>query len=200
MRTPVILGLIVAAVAVAIVMWLRSQDTAGPAARSAPGSGSATVSRSAATGGAATQMVPPAQGVRRLGAEERRQLGERIAAARERARTRGASTGGSAPALDDTIRLEQVGKTVQAALQEAIPILADCYGAKPSGATAMVAMTMISDPDLGTVIDTDALKDRDGQPLARELDDCLRTAIESLALPPLDVGGRLPLEYSFVFD
>lgn len=200
MRTPVILGLIVAAVGVAIVMWLRSQDTAGPGARPAPGSGSTAVAGSAATGGAATPTVRPPQRVRRLGTEERRQLGERIAVARERVRAGRTSAGGPAPALDDTIQLEQVGKTVQTALQEAIPILAECYGDKPSGATATVAMTMISDPDLGTVIDTDAMKDREGKPLGRELDDCLRTAIESLALPPLDVGGRLPLEYSFVFD
>lgn len=156
--------------------------------------------------GSASPKREPIRRVQRLGTEERKQLGAQIEAARERARaTRSTSSvggagSGSAPVLDDTIVLEQVGPTVQASLQEAIPILAECYGDKSAGATAAVQMTMISDPDLGSVIDTDALKDHDGKPLAPELDDCLRTAIESLALPPLDVGGRLPLQYSFVFD
>ena len=197
MRKPLILGLILAGVAIAFVVWLRAQRDAGSAAGPAPGTRSTTVTRSGSTGSAAVPAVRPPQRVRRLGVDERRQLGERIAAARVRARTQPTA----APALaDDTIRLEQVGPTVQASLQEAIPILAACYGDKPAGATATVVMTMISDPDLGTVIDTDAMRDRSGAPLGSELDDCLRTTIESLALPPLEVGGRLPLQYSFVFD
>jgi hypothetical protein len=200
MRKPLILGLILAGAALAIVLWLRTQREAGPAAGPAPGAGSATVTGPATTGGVAVPAVRPPQHVRRLGAEERRRLGEQIAAARDRARAQ-PTPAGAAPALaDDTIRLEQVSATVQASLREAVPILAACYGEKPAGATATVGMTMISDPELGTVIDTEAMRDRGGAALAPELDDCLRTAIESLALPPLEVGGTLPLEYSFVFD
>ena len=61
-------------------------------------------------------------------------------------------------------------------------------------------MILTSDPEVGTVIDTQAIHDRAGQALPPALDDCLRTTMESLALPPLAAGGKLPLEYSFVFD
>ena len=95
---------------------------------------------------------------------------------------------------------------MKAALDAAIPILAECYTATGGRVdanaikTAAVRMTMFSDPDVGTVIDTEAMEDPDGRPLARALDNCLRSTIESLALPPLEVGGKLPLEYSFRFD
>jgi len=42
--------------------------------------------------------------------------------------------------------------------------------------------------------------DGDGKPLPAKLDDCLRSSIEMLELPPLEVGGHLPLLDSFVFD
>ena len=67
--------------------------------------------------------------------------------------------------------------------------------------TAVAQMTMTSDPELGTVIDTDAIKDENGQPLDPELDTCLRDTIDSLALPPLGPrAGKLPLQYSFRFS
>jgi len=204
MNRRVVLGLVLVCVAVAIALWLRSRrGTEVPAnPRTSGGSGAAT----APAAGSGRPVKGPIQRVQRLGAEERKQLGAQIEAARERARVArstsaagGAGTG-SAPVLDDTITVEQVGPKVQAAFKEAIPILAECYGNQSAGATAAVQMTMISDPDLGSVIDTDAMLDGDGKPLAPELDDCLRTTIESLALPPLDVGGRLPLQYSFLFE
>lgn len=195
MRKPLILGGILVGVVVALVVWLRRpRVTTGSQPR-------VTSSRSAPTAVPATVQEPPARRVRRLGADERKQLGERIAAARERFRSQAATHAGGVPALaETTIQLEQVSATVQTALKEAIPLLAECYGEKPAGATATVMMTMISDPDLGTVIDSALPIDHDGKPLTSTLDNCLRDAIESLALPPLEVGGKLPLQYSFVFD
>jgi len=203
MNRRLVVGLVVIGIAVAIAVWLRSRRSAEVPEKSRISTGSAEAG--ASTGSATARPTPgPMTRVRRLPAEERRQLGAQIEAARARGRAERASAGGAGGAavavLDDTISLEQVGPKVQAAFQEAIPILAVCYGDKPAGATAVVTMTMTSDPDLGSVIDTDAMLDQDGKPLAPELDDCLRTAIESLVLPPLEVGGRLPLQYSFLFD
>lgn len=202
------IGVVVAVLAVAIVVWVRGGRDDDPAAR--PGSEQvsaerdAPVARTPTAEPRATDEEPhPAKHVRRLDAEQRRRLGERITAARERAR---AGSSANRPAgthtTDDTIELAQVSSSVKTALEEAIPILAECYtaGSGVAPATAAVTMTMFSDPTVGTVIDTDAMKDRDGKPLAPALDDCLRTTIESLELPPLEVGGRLPLQYSFVFD
>lgn len=145
--------------------------------------------------------------MRRLAAADRKALGEQIAASRERWRASAAATGsaGARPALDDTITLEQVSQDLLASMKEAIPILSECYAqAFGSDASthrvAAVKMDMVSDPDLGTVIDTATMTDGAGQALDPKLDDCLRTTIESLALPPFDVGGRLKIQYSFSFD
>jgi hypothetical protein len=150
----------------------------------------------------------PVRHVRKVDPAQRKQLAEQIAAARARARadagggaTPTASGGTGATPDDDTITLEQVSKTVKSSLEEAIPLLASCYEKRPpEQKTAAVQMVMYSDPSIGTVIDTTAMHDPDGAPLPRELDDCMRTTIEQLALPPLEVGGHLPLQYSFKFD
>jgi hypothetical protein len=42
--------------------------------------------------------------------------------------------------------------------------------------------------------------DADGSKLEPKLDDCLRTTMESLALPPFKVRGSLRVKYSFVFE
>lgn len=160
---------------------------------------------------ASGRTTPSEQRVRKLSPADRRRLAEQIAAARERRRTASTATAGGrggggtspAPSLpDDMITLEQVSGTLKTALADAIPLLAECYGETGSGArrTAAVTMVMTSEPDVGTVIDTSELRDEHDQPLPPELDDCLRTTIESLGLPPLEQGGRLPLKYSFVFD
>jgi hypothetical protein len=187
------------AVAIAIAAVLAWRWRARPAARSAPVRGSAI---------AAPASTPTS--VRRLPPEERRRVGDQIAQAIARAQagssSSSSSTGapttatGSAPALPDvmTIPLEQVGAPLKDALTAAIPLLADCF--KQHGATAAAQMTMWSDPDTGTVIDTKALHDGSDQPLDPAVESCMRDAIDSLELPPLGQPGRLDLEYSFKFD
>lgn len=93
------------------------------------------------------------------------------------------------------LTLEQVGPAAQQALQSAVPFLAECF--RQGGVTATARMTMYSDPDIGTVIDTDQITDEAGAPLAKNVEDCMRDTIETLALPPLGVPGTLPLQYSF---
>ena len=61
-------------------------------------------------------------------------------------------------------------------------------------------MTMTSDRDLGTVIDTADILGPDGKKLGPTLDTCLRDSIDSLALPPLGQPGKLQIQYSFKFD
>lgn len=197
--------LVAVGAALALVLWRPWQRSEHPprAAGSASGS-SMSVDRTASGPSTPGASVRPGdtKHVRRLTSDERRRLGEQIAAARERAR-RATSKPGTAPAADDNLSLEQVAKPLQEALSESIGILAECYKQQPGGEpirNATARMTMTSDPDLGTVIDTDAIKDADGQPLAPKLDECLRDTIDSLALPPLGPGGKLPLEYTFRFD
>jgi len=190
-------GLGVAIAIAAVLAWLWRSHSKPPA----PASGSAAIA------------VKPAavDGVRRLSPDDRRHVGEQIALAIARAHAGSSSSStsatsashsssGSAPALPDvpTIPLEQVGKPLRDGLTAAIPLLADCF--KQHGATAAAQMTMWSDPDTGTVIDTKALHDGSGQPLDPAVESCMRDAIDSLELPPLGQPGKLDLEYSFRFD
>jgi hypothetical protein len=205
---PAIVGVVLVAIALAIVMYIRRDTSETP---TGPAKGSGSAAPITTTAGSAT--APPAKPdhVRRLSAADRKQLGEQIAAARAKARAAAAAaaasstSGGPKPELDDHIQLEQVADGLVTAMKESIPILAECYdqaygadaGAKR---TALVKMEMTSDPDLGTVIDDTAMTDADGKKLEPKLDECLRNTIESLALPPFDVGGRLEVQYSFDLD
>ncbi|MEO8703479.1 MAG: hypothetical protein ABI867_25755 [Kofleriaceae bacterium] len=204
-KSHVVVLAIIAALAIAYSIWSRRSSTP---AESAPirDAGTGTTATATATAQSLTDAatVIAIQHVRKLSPDERRRLADQITAARASARAAAAKTSGTAPSADDTIALEQVSGTVKTALEEAIPLLAECYArgsaGSAAGKTAAVTMTLYSDPSIGTVIDTDAMKDLAGKPLEASLDDCLRTTIESLGLPPLGTGGHLPLQYSFVFD
>lgn len=183
---------------VALVLWRwphKGRPVHRPSARTTP----------AATFKPPTTVPPAPDGVHRLDPDQRQQLGMRIAAAIAKASAAKARTAKPTPgpdAEDPLIPLEQVGKTLQDGLTAAIPLLAKCYGVEGAARakTAAAQLTMISDPDLGTVIDTDAVTDADGSPLSKQLDDCLRDTIESLELPPLGQTGKVKLEYTFRFD
>ena len=201
----IVFGLVVI-VALLAVWWWRGRDReAAPArqASAAGGSGSA-IANPAASG-------PPTR-VRKVTAEERRALAERIAAA-QAARAGHASAAHGAtprPALPDGSEaeshdLERIQTHVLDALKGAIPFLAECYNVHApatakGGMTAVAQMTLTGDPDIGTVIDADQIFDDQHQPIAKELDDCLRGTMQTLELPPLDEGDSVKIQYSFRFD
>jgi len=205
--------LVIVVVVVAIVIGVRrwsSPDAPRPAAAAA--GTSPTAAGAAADPGkpaAGSTAARPATGaddgrhgdVRRLSRDERRQLGERIAEARQRARAAAASTGGSEG--DDIIPIEEAKGALKAGMESAIHMLAECYKQLP-GADAMreaaAQMTLTSDPDLGTVIDTSGITDAAGQQLPAKLDECMRDTIDSLVLPPLPRGGVMKVQYTFKFD
>ena len=190
-------------------IWKMDQEARAVKAQQEMAKTAATAPVKAESAGSAAKT-----GVRKLSKEERRVLREKIGAAITQSRGANGANGstgatgtphGSAGTDDEPIiPLEKVGKQAQDALRAAIPILAECYQSGGSGSaagkTAIAQMTMISDPELGTVIDTSRITGGDGAPIAPAVDDCLRNAIESLALPPLGVPGKLALQYSFRFD
>ena len=193
----VIAFVVALAVVAGIFWWTRSTDDARPPAVA---SGSTPPPSPAPAAPAVPTKIDT---VRRLDPAARKRLGEQIAAARARARA-GARTQptGDDPEddeiFDDRMKLEDVAESLMDKLQAAIPILAECY---PQGTLQAAArLTLMSDPELGTVIDTEAITNNDGQPLDAALDTCLRDAIDSLAMPPLGPkGGRLQLQYTLVF-
>ena len=184
------------------VVWWKWPHSASVTSANGPANGPASSPAAAAATAPVAARAP--SGVRRLDAEERRRLGQQIEAALKQHRKTAASAGtATRPALDEdpVLRVEDVGKPVKDALEAAIPLLAACYEKAGSAApkAPLAQMTMISDPELGTVIDNAAVTDAEGKPLERSLDECLRDAIDSLALPPLGKPGKLPLQYSFRF-
>jgi hypothetical protein len=116
-----------------------------------------------------------------------------------------AAAGGVPPNLSDhTHDLDHLSQPVFDALQGALPFLAECYkqgsgsGERPSVAVAV--MTLSNDPDIGAVIDPDQILDDKQQPLDPAIDACLRGTMQTLALPPLDAGDVVKLQYSFKLD
>jgi hypothetical protein len=138
--------------------------------------------------------------VRQLDAPARAKLREQIMAARAKARADAASSSSSpiSPPADDSIPLEHAGTIVEA-LKETPAIVAKCYGEKDEGFEAAAMMSIISDPELGAVIDTDRITDKAGNPIDQKIEDCMRDTIESLALPPMPDRGILKLQYTFKF-
>lgn len=208
-RRFVVSGLVIAAaVAAAVVAWrgcdrgARTATEADHVAARAAGGAPDEPATTPAHVGAADAAAGPVTTVRRLDRAQMQTLRAQLARARARARGQPAASAPPALPADDRIPLEELGPEVADALRAAIPILAECYPRVGSDAprTAAVQMTMVSDPELGMVIDTTELHDPDGQPLPRALDDCLRDTIESLALPPLDRAGHVELQYSFRFE
>lgn len=179
----------------AIVLW-KSRDGAHAPDHAAIGSGSSVAA------GSITPPVPKHEHTTRVTPEEHRRLAEQIAAAHAAHASHVAAP--AAPKLPDKDSADDLGRLqehVQAALKEAIPFLAACYEQHGSnaGMTASAQMTLTGDPDIGTVIDADQIYDDKHQPLPKQLDDCLRNTMQTLALPPLDTGDRVRIEYSFRF-
>jgi len=195
-----LLWLVIAVALISSSLVWRRHPT--PPAREAPTAPASTASAVAVP----TPGSPTAAKTRRLSPEERKQLGAQIAAgvhkAREARATQARSAGSAVVDEDPIIPLEAVGPELKDALTAAIPILAECF--KQAGITdpktAVAQMTLTSDPDLGTVIDTADIVGPDGAKLGAQLDSCLRDSIDSLALPPLGQPGKLQLQYSFRFD
>ena len=193
----------VAAIAIVIVMWLRVKPTRRYPPAPMPGHELPETPR---VDPPATPD-PPKPLVRKLTPAEHAELVKKINTARMLAwaksgpKPQDVPFGSAGSAFSNEIKLEQVSSTVRKALDASIALLAECYPKDhPKGARAYAIMKLYSDPDVGTVIDTDEIKDETGKPLPAALDDCLRTTMEELELPPLEAGGYLPLQYNFVFD
>ncbi|MFT3695588.1 MAG: hypothetical protein QM831_20800 [Kofleriaceae bacterium] len=156
---------------------------------------------------AVAPVKPEPPKVRRLSPEERKKLGDDIHASLKRSVDKPPSLPsggqGSAPALADgepLLRLEDIAPAVKSTFDATIPEFAKCFEGKTADKTAMARMTLVSDPDLGTVIDTPQMTDGEDKPLPKDIDDCLRNTADSLALPSIGKAGRLPVQYTFKFD
>jgi hypothetical protein len=145
----------------------------------------------------------------RLTPEQHRELVARIAAARARRTaaaaapalpTEGASGGGTpAPELPATMATpQQVLEELQVNLGEVKDYVAECvakYGANVKRFKA--DLTLSGDPDIGSLTDATGLVGPDGAPVPAQLDDCVRSQLQTLALPPIKSGDSFSVSYDF---
>jgi hypothetical protein len=205
MRFVVMTIAVLAAVAgiVLFVFWGVSEK---PHAAPRDATGSAVAARPAEGSSAAPAKPAAAPHVKKLTADERKRVADRIAAAH--ASHSIASTSTPAPKLPESPgdAPPAISKeSIRDAMREVVEQLAGCYEAalpkldrKDFGIKA--EMTLTGDPDVGTLIDAKQLFDDRGKPLPPELDDCLRNTFQTLELPPLTEGDQVTVIYPFQFS
>ena len=205
-----LVAIIVVIAILGVLRYRTSSDPSGARA-AAPHGGAGAVAAATSTAASpvgSAKSPPPAHVTRLANPAQRQVIADRIAASRaDRARQAPPRPPSLPGGADDSHDLERAAPRLKVALAEAIPFLAECYktgptdqAGKPRDRRPAVLLTLIGDPDVGTLIDADQLMDPDGKPLDAELEGCLRTTLGSLELPPLDATSDLHLKYSFVLD
>jgi hypothetical protein len=199
-------GIAAALATIVACIWYLQRPQSSPAAPGLP------PPRLAAREGSTAAATTPANAahagigkVARLASlEERQSIAKRIADAQA---ARGAVRAAPRPTLPSpepapAVTLSKV--EIREAMREVIPHLRECYEkVLPTLADSHVKLTaklrLTGDPDVGTLIDADALADANGKPLPATFDDCLRSTFMMMALPPLAEGNTLEVHYPFVF-
>jgi len=216
----VIVNKLVVAAVIAVVaagaVWHWYPRRPSGAAPALAGSGTANVNfGTPASTSPTTRSVPPPQHVRKLAnADERRELVAQIAAAqatRKAARAAHHSSLGPGDSTDQGSfgsghEGDMDKDVIRSAMREVVPFLTDCYG--DARATTLKAdhlevrahFTLTGDPDIGTVIDAKQLVETNHQTLPATFDDCVRSTIQTLELPPLGDGDTVEVDYPFVFS
>jgi hypothetical protein len=197
------LAAVVVVAAIALVWYLRhpSRTTAARPDVSAHPAGQP-----------AGQPTKPPQHATRITPDQRRALADQIAAA-QASRGTGHGAGGaavSAPARptlpprtldpDDT---DGFRTTIRDAMHELIPMITDCYDKAGSGLpddiTVRADLDLTGDPDIGTLVDANKTTDDHDAPLPAGFDDCLRSTLQTIELPPLAEGDHVKVTYPFEF-
>ncbi len=196
---------VIALIGGAIVLWYLRRD------RAAPPAAAATTGSAATTTPASPTTRPPAH-VKRVTPEERRVLASQIEKARVGRAAMSAPAGPSltpqpAPSLaqpalsaDDP---DQFRTTMRAAMTEVIPYIADCYNlhadSVPDELNVVAKLTLLGDPDIGTLINTEGLTDDNEAALPSDFDLCMRDSLAGLQLPALAEGEEIKVTYPFMF-
>ena len=156
-------------------------------------------------GGSRGAIARPIGAVTKLAtADERQQLADRIANAHA---ARAAIHAAPVPRLPESEDASEtpISKTeIRSAMRELIPFITACYEtAIPTLSTpdisVLASLTLIGDPDVGTIVDAHELADKTGQPIPAAFDDCLRNTFQLMALPPLAEGDKIEVRYPFEF-
>jgi hypothetical protein len=193
------LAAVVVVAAIALVWYLRRPSPTAAHATHAP---------------PAAQPTPaskPPQHATRITPEQRKQLAEQIATAQgTHAQTTSSAPAHAAPPRPtlpapklDPADSEGFKTSIRAAMKEVIPMLADCYdkagSAVPADLTVRAHLRLFGDPDIGTLVDAPSATDDHEAALPAGFDDCLRSTLQTIELPPLSEGDEVTVTYPFVF-
>jgi hypothetical protein len=148
--------------------------------------------------------------VRRITKEERTQLAQQIETARAKRQQalNDAEGHDNFKKPDPMPELAESSETIvkttmRAAMQEVIPMLADCYdkgGSNLPAAIDVVAdLTLTGDPDIGTIVDANSLKNKDGTPVNEAFGVCVQDTLVTLEMPPISEGDVVKVTYPFAF-
>ena len=162
-----------------------------------------------------TPALPPPQHVRKLASSDvRRELVAQIAAAQAARKAAPAPHHSSVSSTDSTDQGsfgsghegDMDRDVIRGAMQEVLPFLGDCYSdARAATLSAdhleiRAHFTLTGDPDIGTVIDANRLFDDKKHALPSKLDDCIRSTLQTLELPPLGDGDTIEVDYPLMFS
>jgi hypothetical protein len=191
-------GVVVLAV-IAVVLWYRhGPNTASSKGPTDKASVTASASMPSPSHGAASK---PPQHATPITADQRREIADRIASAHAVHRVEAPPTLPK-PTLDPN-DVDTFKTTIRGAMKEVIPMLADCYDKAGSAVapeiTVRANLVLTGDPDVGTLIDAKELTDPNGGTFDKGFDDCIRSTLQSVELPPLAEGDEVHVTYPFVF-
>jgi hypothetical protein len=182
----------IAAIAIVVVVLVLTRRGSAPAARPA---NATPVAVAPAT--AEATSAPTSSHVKRITPDERRELAQKIDAARA-ARGQAATRAGERPSLPKTGSLADLPPGALDTVKAALPYLDACYhhGSNNYGPNlALALVTLHGAADVGTLVDASEIHDDKGAPIDKEVADCLASTLQSLQLPPLDVD--VPVQFSF---
>lgn len=61
-------------------------------------------------------------------------------------------------------------------------------------------LILTGDQDIGTLVDASGVVAGDGSAVTAKLDDCIRSQLQTLVLPPINTGDAFSVNYEFVFN
>ncbi len=173
------------------------------------GSGSSAAPTPPPTATGPTAKPGPTHELRTITPAQRTEIAAQIAAARAaRAEHKPAAPTESKPATPEPNQeyaayADSFAVGMSDALKSLFGTLGNCVkdkGAAGSHRNAVVQITLDGDPDVGTLITTDAIADGTGQPVTHALDDCVRSALDGAELPPIKEGATLKTQFTFDLD
>ena len=187
-----------AAVIVVAILLVWHKRSAEPSPPTAPSSSTST----AVAGATPSSPEPTAKHVTRITPERRAQVASRIQAAKA-ARERPAlpPTSRTAPPRPSTAGADMT--TPQQILDQFLKLndeihgyLEECAKIAPDVHEANTSILLTGDPDVGTLIDApDPAVGSDGKPVPAAFDECIRGALQTLELPPMQTGTAFKVTF-----